>query len=231
MEMRNIEDAKSRKLAPDVLTALDLEKFVKSESENREGKSALERIIEKVKVSDFTTISAACKAVREAHKDATDKEYIRVSMIRVKTIAGAVKFAGLQVTKGLHATYSEAVASLKAAGRKYDGSRVISKAEKAVVKEETAEAQVRIHRRLKAGEYENKTGKTPTPDQLQAWEDEAWTEAEQGTVKVVAKGLLKKHGADFCTKLIEALNDALQAEATANATKSKERDQAAALAA
>ena len=70
MEMRNIEDAKSRKLAPDVLTALDLEKFVKSESENREGKSALERIIEKVKVSDFTTISEACKAVREAHKDA-----------------------------------------------------------------------------------------------------------------------------------------------------------------
>lgn len=158
--------------------------------------------------TDTNSFKAAVKDAVAAHKE--DKAFgVRAS--ELKSIYGAVRFAGLHEFGAYHATVKAARAALKEKAIKWDGSPILTDEQK----QEGKNARLRH----KAVNEVNKTFNHNQPDALDKFkheveltmlrlkleEDEKHTEQMLEKVEQAAADLIEKHGMEYAIKLAEAI--------------------------
>lgn len=224
MKVNSIMEAAERPVAPEVLTRAEVEGYIGSEGEA--GVPKLRMICDKAAGTATADIASIFSGILKDHKDQPDELVVRPMVSKLRAIFGAVKNVGLKVTKGFNPTYSEASAALKAARIKWDGTPKVSAEQREVIQAVDAESEVEKSVRLQALDYRNKHGEDPSEEVQAGWRDKKWEAINTAGARKMAEGLLKKHGAEFCDQLISALEDVIAQQATAEATKAAERDDA-----
>ena len=193
---------------PDPLTVLDVVKFFAGEKINKLDETRLARLTRKFASTAQADLKSVCKEYIESEErnGAPAKLVAQVRASEMKTLYGFTVTLGKSVA-GLsyHAAITEGRAALKAAGKKWDGGAILGKKEREVKNHAKQVGAMAEAEYIEVAGLQNRTGREITPEERVAIRDQLEQRAEREAQAELAAGFVKKHGTDWCERLIECL--------------------------
>lgn len=180
--------------------------------------SHLHVFAEQVALTDIESFKRECKAAAKTAKD-TDNQAAQVRISEVRQLFGAIRFCSLVVDgMAYHVAVRTARKTLQTNGLKYDGSRVLSEAEK----QQRMDAQLMA----KANKALSSEFDWNQPNAAEAYaealidkkaelQQEALQQAQakmQDKVATIGRDIMERYGDTFAANLAVFLHDVLEAK-------------------